>query len=363
MLPKAAVVCVLLALFSAGSQGKEANAYSHRLASSKERVLRFVGQPAVFRRDSGTCSDSDEYTRRLNLLLCDEKFSEAVFSDIENSNCTNAIYNNTLLFSGCGTNRNGAVCASIEDSIYGDLYSQCRRSFDTSECSSGCQMELRQLSDRVGCCVHDDEDASTPSLWTNCNIQQPEVCADTPNIADVLAKKRNVDPCTLKCSLRQTYYTYCKYLSEEYEKLNRECGMEDALNFCGFDKGEFCITMGYYSHFETVYDECYSDSEEGDVKDGVCSTKCRNALEEMIDRVGCCFAYFNSSFSYHDRMPFSDLLSACGIKVPDACNSFNSRDVPSDFLECAGLTINSGATLRPGVYSIGLIIGVIAIYI
>ena len=359
MSPKAAFVCALLALFSAGSQGnKEAN--NHRLASSKERVLRFVGQPAVFRRDSGSCSDSN---RRLQLLLCDEKFIEAVFSDIENSNCTNEIYNYTSLFSGCGTNRNGAVCASIEDSIYGDLNSQCRRSFYTSECSSGCQMELRRLSDSVGCCVHNDKDASTPSVWMNCNIQQPEVCADTPNIADVLAKKRNIDPCTVKCSLRQAYYTYCKYLSKEYEKLNRECGMEDALNFCGFDKGEFCITMDYYSHFETVSDECYSDSEEGDVKDGVCSTKCRNALEEMIDRVGCCFVYFNSSFSYHDGLSMPS-FSACGIKVPDACNSFNSRDVPSDFLECAGITINSGATLRSEVYSIGLIIiGLIAIYI
>ena len=44
--------------------------------------------------------------------------------------------------------------------------------------------------------------------------------------------------------------------------------MEDAINFCGFHKGEFCITMDYpivTSHFETVSDECYSDSEEGTV--------------------------------------------------------------------------------------------------
>ena len=247
MLPKAAVVCALLALFSAGSQGnKEANVYNHHLAASKERVLRFVGQPAVFRKDSDTCSDIDEYYRRLVLLLCDEEYIQAVFNDIDTSNCTNVIYNDTLLYSGCGTNHKGAVCADIEDSIYGDLYSQCRRSFDTSECSSGCQTLLRQLSDSVGCCIHDNYDARMPSVWMNCDIEQPEVCADTPNTADIVAK-RNVDPCTDKCSLRQAYYTFCKYLylGEEYEKLNRECDREDELNLCGFYKGEFCISMNY----------------------------------------------------------------------------------------------------------------------
>ena len=46
MLPKAAVVCALLALFSAESQGnKEDNQY---LAAWNERVLRFGGQRGVF---------------------------------------------------------------------------------------------------------------------------------------------------------------------------------------------------------------------------------------------------------------------------------------------------------------------------
>ena len=58
----------------------------------------------------------------------------------------------------------------------------------------------------------------------NCDIQQPEVCADTPNTADVLAKC-NVDPCTTECSLRQDFYVFCKNLGEKFEKLNRECGI------------------------------------------------------------------------------------------------------------------------------------------
>ena len=117
------------------------------------------------------------------------------------------------------------------------------------------------------------------------------------------------------------------------------------------------------SHFDTIHDECYSNSEEGDVKDGMCSTKCRNSLEETIDTVGCCFAYWNSSIIESSRLP-SDLFSACGIEVPDACSSFRSSTVPDDYLECAGLTINGGATLQSGVYSIGLIIiSLIATYI
>ena len=356
MLLKAAVVCVLLALFSAGSQGnKEANVYNHHLVARNKRVVRFVGQRTAFRRDSGTClPDSDEYYRRLDLLLCDEKYIQAVFNEIETSNCTNDYYD-TALFYGCGTNDNGDVCAGIGYSTYEDLYDQCDF---TSECSSGCRTILRRLSDSVGCCIHNDYAARMPSVWINCNIQQPEVCANTPNIADTLAKKRNVDPCTEKCSQRQLYYVVCKNLGEEYEKLNRECGYEDVIYHCGFDKGEFCAIMDHpTSYLETISDECHS--EESNVRDGVCSDNCRNVLKEYIDIVGCCFNFTTA------RVLSSDLFSACGIEVPNACNSFNSRAVPDDFLECAGRTINnSGATLQPGVYSIGLIIiGLIGTYI
>ena len=90
-----------------------------------------------------------------------------------------------MFFYGCGTNHNGALCTSIEDRIYHDLYNQCYRSFYTN-CSSECQTELHQVSDSAGCCIHDNYVSRMPSLWMNCNIEQPEVCADTPNIADIL---------------------------------------------------------------------------------------------------------------------------------------------------------------------------------
>ena len=375
MLPKAAVVCVLLALFSAGSQGnKEANVYSHHLAARKERFLPFVGQPAaaVFPKDSGTTClpDSDEYYRRQGLMGCDEKYVDlyiqAVSSEIETSNCTNKYYNDTPLFYGCGTNDNGDVCAGIELLYSIDLYDDfCYRSFYTSNCSSECQTALHQLSDSVGCCIHDNEDARIPSLWMNCNIQQPEVCADTPKITGILAK-RNVGPCTEKCSLRQIFYLFCKNFGEEYEKLNRECGYDDAVYYCGFDKGEFCVTMDDPTlYIETITDECYSEES---VRDGVCSANCRNVLVEFIDTVGCCFNFFNGIFfnvGSTAQVLSSDLFSDCGIKVPNACSSFSSRAVPDDFLECAGHTINnSGAALQSGVYSIGIIIiGLIGTYI
>ena len=233
-------------------------------------------------------------------------------------------------------------------------------SFDTSECSSKCQTDLRQLSDSAGCCIHDDYDLRMPSVWMNCDIEQPEVCADTPNTADVLAKNRNVGPCTDKCRQRQIYYVFCKNLDEEYENLDRECGMENTI--CGFHNGEFCITMDFPdSYFEKLFDQCYNKSDD------VCSNNCRSVLGEFIDTVGCCFNYFNNSYFYDIDYPglSSDLFSACDMEVPDTCNSFNSRTVPDDFLECAGRTINtSGAALQSGVYSIGLIIiGLIGTYI
>ena len=194
------------------------------------------------------------------------------------------------------------------------------------------------------------------SLWMNCDIEQPGLCADIPNTVEALAK-RNVDPCSEKFGLRQGFFKLCKYLGEKIEKLDRECGVEE-VSPCGFDKGEFCTTMDDpTSHFETISDECYSDSEEGNVRDDVCSTNCRNSLKEYIDTVGCCFHYFNSSFysfevgstsAYYELT--SGLFSACGVEVPNACSSFYSTAVP--------------AVLRSGVYSIGLIIiSLIAIYI
>ena len=271
-----------------------------------------------------------------------------MFSDIETSDCTNEFYNDTELFYGCSTNDNGDVCVGIQYSKNYDLFNYSRCSFFTSECSSGCQTELRQLSDSVGCCIHDDYIFKMPSVWMNCNLEQPEVCADAPNIADILAKKRNIALCTDKCTVRQLHYVFCKNLGEEYEKLNRECGNEDLVNFyCAFDKGEFCATMDFLdSYFETIIDEC------SNVNDGVCPTYCKNILVKYIDTVGCCVHYFSSQ--YPELSP--DLFSACDIAVPDSCNSFSSRAVPDDFLECAGLTINGGAALQSGVYSIGLII-------
>ena len=367
MLPKAALVCVLLALISAGSQvNKEViNVDNHHLAAGKERVPQFVSQSAVFRRDSDTCLPfSDEYSRRLALLQCDKEYIRAVFNEIETSNCSNKYYSNydeQSFFSQCRTNDNGALCEGIDDSIYHDFYDQCYRPFYTSECTSECQTDLRQLSDSVGCCIHDDYDLRMPSVWRNCDIQQPEVCADTPNIADIVAK-RNVDPCTEECSLRQFLYVFCKNLGEEYEQINRECGFEDVVYSCGFDKGKFCFEMFYQISESYLIYECYSDSEESNVRDDVCSTNCSNVLVEFIDTVGCCFNFLNSTF-YEYISP--ELFSACGIEVPDTCNSFNSTAVPDDFLECASGTINtSGAALQSGVYSIGLIIlGLISTYI
>ena len=106
--------------------------------------------------------------------------------------------------------------------------------------------------------------------------------------------------------------------------------------------------------------------------------------ENLLTQLVVVFHYFNSSYFYEDPGLSYDLFSACGIEVPDTCNSFNSRAVPDDFLECAGRTINnnlkvnitnnstmnnytintSGAALQSGVYSIGLIIiGLIGTYI
>ena len=388
MLPKAAVVCVLLALFSVGSQGnKEADVDNHHLAVWKELVLRFGGwhssQPAVFRRDSGTClPGSDEYYRKRAELSCDGEYIRAVFSEIETSNCSNVVYNDTGFFSGCGTNHNGALCGSIPFSKYDVVYENCSTvNFIFTDCSSECQSELRQLSNDVGCCIHDDFATSMPSLWTDCNIQQPEVCADTLNIAGILAK-RNVDPCTEKCSLRQFLYVICKHLDERQAQLNRECGMEDRVSLCGFHKGEFCNEIDSPdSYFETIADKCFLEGSNV-LKDGVCSTNCRNVLEDFIGRVGCCINYFNGSFyeliagsaiSLADQVLSSDLFAACDVEVPGACRIFDSTALPDDFLECAGRTINnkvtitndskvndtintSGAALRSGLNSIGLII-------
>ena len=351
----------------------QCNIYNHHLASAagKERFLQFVGQPPVFRRDLGSRSESKaclpqrrEYYRRLALLLCDsEEYIRAVMSDIETSNCSLVVYNTTtfLKISRCGTNDNGDVCAGIDDTIYGDVYRSCRRErgcidhpgIDCS-CSSECQTALRQLSDSVGCCIHDDDDPIPSSLWTHCNIQQPEVCADTPNTADIIAK-RNVDPCTEECTQRQFLYQFCKHFGERYEELNRECGYENVVYICAYDKGNFCFNFNYLYQFSwTISKECYSD--ESSVRNGVCSTNCKNLVEELIDKVGCCVSIYNNVFN-------EDLLSVCGIEAPDACTSFRSTAVPDDYLECAGLTINnSGATLQSGVYTIG-VIGLIAIYI
>ena len=211
----------------------------------KLRNVEKTGAPhAVFRRNSGTCED---YYERLAELNCDANYIQAWRDASAKSCCTNLLvdYVEDERFLRCGSNRNGIICDGYLESDYiSDVYQQCSSSFGV-ECEETCKSFLSQIAEEAGCCIHtfDSELIKERSLWTNCGIEQPLPCDNTPPPLD---KPVNTNYCSLYYSYREMSYLLCSTVGEKLEQLKTECGAPEQTYYeCGHHNGEFCYLMDF----------------------------------------------------------------------------------------------------------------------
>ena len=364
----AAVVYMLLALFAGRTLGD--NQLNMFLQPSVGRRVRdkktnVVGAHNIVRKQSeDTCSPySDEYDRRIAVLECNAEHIRAVREEIGKATCVSYLYElRQHPFYDCGTNHNRTFCAEFNrngDRYYSNVFYQCFISSSppsADNCEIGCKLALQQLADQIGCCIHASRNdfsdiILTPSLWENCDIRRPQPCADTPQ--PIKAPDDVTQQCSFECALRQYKYLYCKSLSKELEKINKECGIDFTKTFetCGFDKGNYCYLMAIFddpdSYFATVYDKCYTFFAENVATNRVCSGECKGAVQELKDRYGCCMGYYNNSDinTIREQVMISDLWVACGIDTLENCELGSAPDDYLDGGECdAGVTLHVSFT-------------------
>ena len=231
-------LCALTTVFIAGDT----------LDNRLHHVEKAGAPHAVYRRSHRTaCEDYDE---RLDVLYCDANYIQAFRDATEKSCCTNLYFQYSVYdaFYACGSNQNGTVCAvfeeDLEDDYTDDILLLCSSSVGV-ECEAACQQTLSQLAEKAGCCIHtfESELIKRQSLWTNCGIEQPLPCDNTPPPLD---KPAYSNLCSLDYSEKEVTYTFCSTVGEKLEQLNTECGVpEETYERCGHHNGELCDIMDY----------------------------------------------------------------------------------------------------------------------
>ena len=338
------------------------------------------GTHKIIRRDSkNTCSRySDERHRKINVLECDPNYIEALRKENQDSAC---LLITALGLADCG-NHSGTVCAVLdEDSTDNAIEHVLASCFNLSDgiyrlpsagkCKSQCILALRRLSDQVGCCIHTSDYIAivqTPSLWMNCGVERPELCADTPIFENQPRDFYSLlGQCSYEYLFTQYQYTYCKYLGEELSKINTECGYseQETLETCGYDKGQYCTFFKYPRQtLLSVYNKCHSFFEEGTTDKWTCNDECEAAIQDLKDTYGCCVKSFNNTYDTDaitaSQVLRSDLWTSCGIEIPSNCiaSSLDQLRPPDDSLKCEarGSTTVPVMTYSTLLIMIGLII-------
>ena len=372
------VVCILplfqLALGTLGD--KEFNFSQDSIEKRVRPKTTDVGSVFEGNRKS-TCTAFD-YFRKLNALECDAKYIEALLKQSKDDDCFPL---RAVGLDKCGTNHNGTICAAFQlgDPTYNeDVLASCFNLSDgifrlpsAGECKSECMQALRRLSNQVGCCIHISsykEIFQVPSLWMNCGVEQPEPCTDTPIFEDQPAAGAPdlsvfLQPCSYEYLVTQKQYTYCKYLGEELNKINTECGYPELITLqkCGYDKGQYCDVLYYPKEtFLSVYSKCQSFFEEG-ITEWTCNDECKAAIQDLKDTYGCCVITFNDT--YHDpitpsQVLRSDLWTSCGIDIPSNCvaSSLDQLRPPDDSIQCGvsgSTTVMTERQVQPKATDVG----------
>ena len=363
------VIFVLVLLhFTAIDAGRVRFPDFHNRAQSWTTTV--TGRHQILKRispDEQCTPDSDELDGRIAALRCDADFYRA----IRETGCALP----RLLFADndfrdCGSDSNGTFCAQHDTAdtdpsdLARDINDECFEP-PSQNCSSSCRETLEEFSERFGCCVHSERVISdryirvlTPQLWQDCGVERPEPCDNSPASPPVV--DANIT-CTVSCSYTQYNAIYCKHLARKAIDIYNECGDdENAMQVaqeCGFsDRGMFCAGLGQIGFLAVlgdpnddelsnefvlqVYNKCLQF-----FANGTCPSECRDTLQEIRNKYGCCFnninktafdfALFNDEDDPQGLVTGYDLWSACGVETPGLCSLPDDVSVYDDLMHCS----------------------------
>ena len=307
----------------------------------------------VFRRNGGTCED---YYKRFAELNCDADHIQAWRDASENKSCCTNI--NIEYVSddlpdrrSCGSNRRGTVCAAfravgLEYDYTNYVLLYCSSSVGV-ECEEMCQQTLSQLAKEAGCCIHTfgSELIKEWSLWTNCGVEQPLPCDNTPPPLD---KPTDNNYCSIQYSHIEMRYLLCSTVGEKLKQLNTECGVpEETYYECGHHNGKFCYYMDDpFVAILTASNKCNFSSKSS--ISGICPSKCKQELRNLKDTYGCCLNAFVHDYGASDSVLQTELWEMCGVDFPVECGIMSPPKEP----ECSNGSTSVLTEVLPLLYSL-----------
>ena len=209
---------------------------------------------------------------------------------------------------------------------------------------------LAELADRYGCCIHSEIEiinrrerarVLTPLLWSQCGVERPEPCDNTPRSPTDTAAS-----CSFVCAGLKSRALQCKHIGSELLQIYEDCGDTESAKrlrqTCGFnDKGRSCgftfeILTTQDSELFSAFDKCYRYLSASE-----CTPECRGTLESLSDSLGCCVNNLNTTAGENRAEKVDSfvtdpaLWAACGVQTPDFCDlPADTRSVYEEFIQC-----------------------------
>ena len=254
--------------------------------------------------------------------------------------CSGYEENDVTSSSSCIRHENGTLCAILIGNRYDldlDPNGYC---LSNSTCNQQCAVLLQQLKDTWGCCFqvlfnvsYSYYQLANYSIWNQCDIQPPERCPLDVNSIEV----NDLADCS---SEEQLGHLLSEFLCTIYSRQsinslleNENCAqyftstIYDYESFCVLKDEKFCFEMLFYLN-QTDYLMDMTEQVCSDVTD-VCTSDCKEALQTLRDRVGCCLHGLNNtspcSNSYIPSYMDYEVWHSCGVKPPGLCSSTNEQ--------------------------------------
>ena len=304
--------------------------------------------------------NSLEQNRRVAAVTCDPEYVAAV----TNSGLLDCVFQNPSIddIRQCGTDR-GTLCTfykpfsptSSEDildsvrEIERDCFEDSTLANTLKNCSSECMTALEEFADRYGCCIHSQNEITgeertrvlTPLLWSQCGVERPEPCENTPR-----SPANTAASCSFFCAAIKSAVLQCKHIGSELLQIYEDCGdtewAKELRQTCGFnDKGRSCgfaseSLTTQESELFSAFDKCYRYLSASE-----CTPECRGALESLSDSFGCCVNNRNTTAEENRAEEIDSfvtdpaLWAACGVQTPDFCDlPADTRSVYEQFIQC-----------------------------
>ena len=299
-----------------------------------------------------TCQpDSVEQRRLVATAKCDSNYVTAVTTP---GFCVLPFFENIGDIRRCGTDR-GTLCALYNPSLATiDIVNRAQNvervcfednllSDTLANCSAECRGALEAFGSDFGCCIRSEPELDakilTPLLWSQCGVTRPEPCEDTPSLLP-----GNDISCGFFCGFSHFIGIECRHIGSKLLQIYEDCGDTESANElrqqCGFNQnGRSCgvslelITTERDTVFST-YNKCYKF-----LSTRVCTIECRDSLEGLKNRFGCCVNNLNVTSVATDEeidafVTSYALWSACGVESPGFCNLPDDVSMYDDLINC-----------------------------